>query len=59
MRAEEEEDASVAADFNLKNPRLPEAGYKAKLVQYIADAGAHSPRQGEIFWGRNLQKGGY
>ncbi len=34
------------------------AGCKAKLVQYIADAGAHSPAQGEILWGRTVIEGG-
>jgi hypothetical protein len=39
-----EEDSNVTADPNLKYPWLPEAGYKAKLIQYITDAGAHARR---------------
>ena len=34
------------------------AGCKAKLVQYIADAGAQSPGQGKILWGRIVVEGG-
>jgi hypothetical protein len=43
---------------DLKYPRLPVAGCKAKMVQYIADAGAQSPGQGKILWGRIVVEGG-
>ena len=41
MRTHEED---PHGDPNLKYPWLPEAGYKAKLVHYIAEAGAHARR---------------